>query len=152
MLFYICKSNDFFWVGVIALVILQIQAQDIHVGNIVWLRENDEVPCDLVLIGTSDPQGVCYIEVIMSWNMLKLVFSLCSIAGKLECHSTILLFFSHLGQTFHYIHFKDLMIWHVIQTAALDGETDLKTRVIPSACVGIDVDLLHKIKARSYLK
>ncbi|KAL5151785.1 Phospholipid-transporting ATPase 2 [Glycine soja] len=62
-----------------------IQAQDIHVGNIVWLRENDEVPCDLVLIGTSDPQGVCYIE-----------------------------------------------------TAALDGETDLKTRVIPSACVGID--------------
>ncbi|KAG4968806.1 hypothetical protein JHK87_034457 [Glycine soja] len=70
-----------------------IQAQDVHVGNIVWLRENDEVPCDLVLIGTSDPQGVCYIE-----------------------------------------------------TAALDGETDLKTRVIPSACMGIDVDLLHKIK------
>ncbi|KAI4322704.1 hypothetical protein L6164_022373 [Bauhinia variegata] len=70
-----------------------IQSQDIHVGNIVWLRENDEVPCDLVLIGTSDPQGVCYIE-----------------------------------------------------TAALDGETDLKTRVIPSACMGIDIELLHKIK------
>ncbi|KAL2331677.1 hypothetical protein Fmac_019258 [Flemingia macrophylla] len=70
-----------------------IQAQDIHVGNIVWLRENDEVPSDLVLIGTSDPQGVCYVE-----------------------------------------------------TAALDGETDLKTRVIPSACMGIDVELLHKIK------
>ncbi|KAH9792332.1 phospholipid-transporting ATPase 2 [Citrus sinensis] len=34
-----------------------IQSQDIRVGNIVWLRENDEVPCDLVLIGTSDPQG-----------------------------------------------------------------------------------------------
>ncbi|KAL1199602.1 Phospholipid-transporting ATPase 2 [Cardamine amara subsp. amara] len=70
-----------------------IQAQDIQVGNIVWLRENDEVPCDLVLLGTSDPQGVCYIE-----------------------------------------------------TAALDGETDLKTRVIPSACVGIDLELLHKMK------
>ncbi|CAN6454371.1 unnamed protein product [Victoria cruziana] len=70
-----------------------IQAQDIHVGSIVWLRENDEVPCDLVLIGTSDPQGVCYVE-----------------------------------------------------TAALDGETDLKTRVIPSACSGIASDLLHKIK------
>ncbi|KAK7814953.1 phospholipid-transporting atpase 2 [Quercus suber] len=39
-----------------------VQAQDIHVGNIIWLRENDEVPCDLALIGTSDPQGVCYIE------------------------------------------------------------------------------------------
>ncbi|KAI8006822.1 Phospholipid-transporting ATPase 2 [Camellia lanceoleosa] len=64
-----------------------VQAQDIRVGNIVWLRENDEVPCDLVLIGTSDPK-----------------------------------------------------------TSALDGETDLKTRVIPSACVGIDFELLHKIK------
>lgn len=70
-----------------------IQSQDIRVGNIVWLRENDEVPCDLVLIGTSDPQGVCYIE-----------------------------------------------------TAALDGETDLKTRLIPAACMGIDFELLHKIK------
>ncbi|OIV92010.1 hypothetical protein TanjilG_20940 [Lupinus angustifolius] len=39
-----------------------VEAQDILVGNLVWLRENDEVPCDLVLIGTSDSQGVCYIE------------------------------------------------------------------------------------------
>ncbi|RXH68731.1 hypothetical protein DVH24_031064 [Malus domestica] len=39
-----------------------IKAQDIHVGNIVWLRENDEVPCDLVLIGTSEAQGLCYVE------------------------------------------------------------------------------------------
>jgi len=45
-------------------VFFQIQAQDIRVGNIVWLRENDEIPCDLVLLGTSDPQGVCYVEVI----------------------------------------------------------------------------------------
>lgn len=37
---------------------------------------------------------------------------------------------------------------HILKTAALDGETDLKTRVIPSACMGIDLELLHKIKAR----
>ncbi|WOK99539.1 phospholipid-transporting ATPase 2 [Canna indica] len=70
-----------------------IQAQDIHVSNIVWLRENDEVPCDLVLIGTSEPQGICYVE-----------------------------------------------------TSALDGETDLKTRVVPSACIGLAPEQLHKIK------
>ncbi|KAG6722658.1 hypothetical protein I3842_03G171400 [Carya illinoinensis] len=70
-----------------------VRAQNIQVGNIVWIQENDEVPCDLVLLGTSDPQGVCYIE-----------------------------------------------------TAALDGETDLKTRVISPACMGIDYELLHKIK------
>jgi hypothetical protein len=29
------------------------------------------------LIGTSDPQGVCYVEVIKSWVMLKLVLYLC---------------------------------------------------------------------------
>ena len=34
----------------------------------------------------------------------------------------------------------------MLQTSALDGETDLKTRVIPSACMGIDFDLLNKIK------
>ncbi|KAL0908998.1 hypothetical protein M5K25_023517 [Dendrobium thyrsiflorum] len=72
---------------------IQIEAQDIHVGNIVWLRENDEIPCDLVLTGTSDPQGICFVE-----------------------------------------------------TSALDGETDLKTRVIPSACIGLASEQLLKIK------
>lgn len=71
----------------------RIQAQDIRVGDLVWLRENDEVPCDLVLLGTSESQGVCFLE-----------------------------------------------------TAALDGETDLKTRVIPPPCAGLTPDLLHKIK------
>jgi len=71
----------------------QIKAQDIHVGDIVWLHENDEIPCDLVLIGTSDPQGICYVE-----------------------------------------------------TSALDGETDLKTRIVPSISANLSVEQLEKVK------
>ncbi|XP_031114758.1 phospholipid-transporting ATPase 2 isoform X3 [Ipomoea triloba] len=33
-----------------------------------------------------------------------------------------------------------------LQTSALDGETDLKTRAVAPACMGIDSELLHKIK------
>ncbi|PUZ46721.1 hypothetical protein GQ55_7G104700 [Panicum hallii var. hallii] len=71
----------------------QIKAQEIHVGDIVWLHENDEIPCDLVLIGTSDPQGTCYVE-----------------------------------------------------TSALDGETDLKTRIVPSISANLSVEQLEKVK------
>ncbi|KAL6652954.1 hypothetical protein ACP70R_011879 [Stipagrostis hirtigluma subsp. patula] len=71
----------------------QIKAHEIHVGDIVWLHENDEIPCDLVLIGTSDPQGICYVE-----------------------------------------------------TAALDGEIDLKTRVVPSVSANLSAEQLGKIK------
>lgn len=38
--------------------------------------------------------------------------------------------------------------YFILQTAALDGETDLKTRVVASACMGIDSELLHKIKVK----
>lgn len=41
----------------------QIQAQEIEVGDLVWLHENDEIPCDLVLLGTAESIGLCYIEV-----------------------------------------------------------------------------------------
>lgn len=71
----------------------QIQAQEIEVGDLVWLLENDEIPCDLVLLGTSESMGLCYIE-----------------------------------------------------TSAMDGETDLKTRVIPKPCAGLTSEQLLNLK------
>ncbi|CAM6082124.1 unnamed protein product [Calypogeia fissa] len=71
----------------------RIQAQNIQVGDILWLRDRDEVPCDMVLLGTSELGGVCHVE-----------------------------------------------------TAAMDGESDLKARVAPAPCVGLTGDLLHRIK------
>jgi phospholipid-translocating ATPase len=53
----------------------QVQAQDILVGDLVWLRENDEVPCDLVLMGTSEALGLCHLEV----SFFKLTGCLCFI-------------------------------------------------------------------------
>jgi len=70
-----------------------IKAQDVLVGDLVWLRENDEIPCDLVLLGTSEPLGICQIE-----------------------------------------------------TSALDGETDLKTRVVPASCSGFTSEQLLMVK------
>jgi phospholipid-translocating ATPase len=34
----------------------------LEVGDVVLLRENDQVPADIVVLSTSDPDGVCYLE------------------------------------------------------------------------------------------
>ncbi|KAI9573070.1 hypothetical protein HD554DRAFT_2058642 [Boletus coccyginus] len=34
----------------------------LEVGDIVLLRENDQVPADVVVLSTSDPDGICYLE------------------------------------------------------------------------------------------
>jgi phospholipid-translocating ATPase len=40
-----------------------IQSQDISVGDILYLEAENEVPCDIVLLTTSNEDGSCYIEV-----------------------------------------------------------------------------------------
>jgi phospholipid-translocating ATPase len=34
----------------------------LEVGDVVLLRENEQVPADIVVLSTSDPDGVCYLE------------------------------------------------------------------------------------------
>ena len=34
----------------------------LEVGDIVLLRDNDQVPADIVVLSTSDPEGLCYLE------------------------------------------------------------------------------------------
>ncbi len=34
----------------------------LEVGDIVLLRENDQVPADIIVLSTSDPEGLCYLE------------------------------------------------------------------------------------------
>ena len=39
-----------------------VQSQDIHVGDIIKLSEDDEIPCDCVLLTSSDDSGDCFIQ------------------------------------------------------------------------------------------
>lgn len=41
----------------------QVQSQYIAVGDVVCVREDQEFPCDLVVLSTSDKAGNCYIQV-----------------------------------------------------------------------------------------
>lgn len=34
----------------------------LEVGDVVLLRENDQVPADIVVLSTSDPDGQCFVE------------------------------------------------------------------------------------------
>lgn len=71
---------------------VQISAENIRVGDLVYLRENDEVPCDLVILKTADVDTYCA----------------------------------------------------YIQTANLDGETDLKTRsAVRATATMSEEELLH---------
>jgi P-type E1-E2 ATPase len=36
--------------------------KDIRVGNIIKLENDNFIPCDLLLLNSSDPKGVCYVE------------------------------------------------------------------------------------------
>ena len=48
--------------GVIERIFQTIKWREIQVGQIVKVEENEYFPCDLVLLNSSLPNGVCYVE------------------------------------------------------------------------------------------
>lgn len=36
--------------------------KDIEVGDVVRLESNDFIPADMVILSSSEPEGLCYIE------------------------------------------------------------------------------------------
>ena len=41
---------------------VKLRWQDLRVGDVVHLSNNETIPADILLLKSSDPQGICYIE------------------------------------------------------------------------------------------
>lgn len=39
-----------------------MRSQEIKVGSIVKVRENEFFPCDMLILNSSIPKGICYVE------------------------------------------------------------------------------------------
>ena len=52
---------------------LQINAEDICVGDIIYIKCDEEMPCDMLLLVSSEHHGQAYIEVIVSMTRSRVV-------------------------------------------------------------------------------
>jgi len=99
---------------------VQVMSRDIRVGDIVYLKANDELPCDLVLLSSADPKGNCFIQVRQRGRVLAL-----SRRGTLRhaCFPP-----PHPDPT------------SLRQTTNLDGESNLKVRSALSHTAGMTTE------------
>ena len=44
-------------------MIVEITSAELHVGDVLYLQEDEESPCDCVVLYSSNPNGICYIQV-----------------------------------------------------------------------------------------
>ncbi|SPQ94422.1 unnamed protein product (mitochondrion) [Plasmodiophora brassicae] len=42
--------------------LVEVESQEIHVGDIVKLYDGDQVPCDICILATSAPDGACFVQ------------------------------------------------------------------------------------------
>jgi P-type E1-E2 ATPase len=57
------KANERKYHALLGGVKVQVQSQAIRAGDIVFVTSDEEVPCDLLILNTSD-EGNCFIQVI----------------------------------------------------------------------------------------
>ncbi|OAO16472.1 phospholipid-transporting atpase [Blastocystis sp. ATCC 50177/Nand II] len=43
-------------------LLVEVKSKDLHVGDIVYVEDGDEIPCDMVVLYTSESNGNCYIQ------------------------------------------------------------------------------------------
>ena len=79
--------------------------QDIRVGDIVHLSNNETVPADILLLRTSDSQGVCYIDTCDLDGETNLKRR--EVSSKTDCLTSLSLIVSNfeyaLNSTSHFI-------------------------------------------------
>ena len=46
-------------------MIVEIPSKDIQVGDVLYITENEEIPSDCVVLYSSNPNGICYIQVVL---------------------------------------------------------------------------------------
>mmetsp|Transcript_16351 Transcript_16351/g.27006 ORF Transcript_16351/g.27006 Transcript_16351/m.27006 type:complete len:1552 (+) Transcript_16351:172-4827(+) len=95
------------------LQLLSCRAQDLQVGDIVQIKRGQFVPADIVMLATSDPRGVCYIETgnldgesnlkqmqTLSWTNLRFrtLEGLKYCKGKLSCELPNNLLYNFTGR------------------------------------------------------
>lgn len=44
-------------------MVVEITSAELRVGDILYLQEDEEIPCDCVVLYSSNPNGICYIQV-----------------------------------------------------------------------------------------
>lgn len=42
--------------------VIEVPSKSLHVGDVLYLEENEEIPCDCVVLYSSNANGICYIQ------------------------------------------------------------------------------------------
>ena len=42
--------------------VIEVPSKNLHVGDVLFIEENEEIPCDCVVLYSSNANGICYIQ------------------------------------------------------------------------------------------